>query len=178
MNEDQVPVLKWNISLLGHHHDRDSFNCGVDPLNKFLKESANRNARVNVSRTFVATFPGSATQVAGFYTLSMAQLRHDSIPEKLSRKFPKYPIPAALIARLAVDIKAQGKGLGETLLLHGLQRITQLAKTEIGCALILVDAKNERAEAFYKKYGFISRLDQPSSLYLPMNTIETLFSGE
>jgi GNAT superfamily N-acetyltransferase len=168
----------WPISLLGSVHDREAFDCGVEPLNRFLKEYANRNAKANASRTFVATFPDDESKIAGYYTLAMAQLRHESIPESLSRKFPKYPIPAALIARLAVDLKAQKKRLGETLLVHGLCRVAALSRTEIGCALVLVDAKDEGAVNFYKQYGFISQLDQPRSLYLPVDTIAELFPNE
>jgi GNAT superfamily N-acetyltransferase len=93
------------------------------------------------------------------------------LPEDTSRKLPKHPVPVVLLARLAVDQCAQGKGLGEQLLLDAFQRSLDLS-ISLGVHAVEVVAINDAAAAFYSKYGFVPLLDEPLHLYLPIATIE------
>jgi len=122
---------------------------------------------------FVLTPDGRT--IAGFYTLSQYAVELEVIPEEIARKLPKYPqVPATLVGRLAVSLSFRGQRLGEKLLMdalyHSLQGSRQLAS-----AAVIVDAKDDRAVAFYKKYGFLEIPKVPKRLFLPMDTIAELF---
>ncbi len=100
----------------------------------------------------------------------MAQVNFENLPADLAKGIPRYPAPAMRIGRLAVDRSAQGAGLGGGLLRHALYRAVELSR-EVGTCIILVDAIDENAKRFYEKYGFVSLIDLPLSLVLPMETI-------
>jgi hypothetical protein len=118
--------------------------------------------------------------VLGYYTLSMSSLSSSSLSSVIKEKLPRYPMPAALIARLAADERTRGSGLrvGETLLMDALARIAAVADV-LGCIGVITDAKNERAESFYSKYDFTTVEDQhwPRRMFLPMSTVRALFGG-
>lgn len=116
--------------------------------------------------------------VLGYYTLSMALVASADIAESLERKLPKYPLPVALIGRLAVDERARGRRLGELLLIDALRRIADAAEM-VGCVGAIVDAKTEAAEAFYVKYDFKTiQVDAwPRRMFLPMQTIRAALDG-
>jgi GNAT superfamily N-acetyltransferase len=91
--------------------------------------------------------------IAGYHTLGAAQFSFQDLPESLRRRLPSYPIPAVRLARLAVDKRFQGQGLGELFLGDAANRAT-LAADQIGIHLLVVDAKDASAATFYAKYGF------------------------
>ncbi len=156
------------IERLSSHHDRSQFDCGVELLNVYLQRYASQHQRKGVGRTYVATEEGAA-RVLGYYTISAGAVDFDTVPENL----PRHPIPVALIGRLAVDISARGRGLGETLLFHALgsaQRVAEIA----GVYAVVVDALDLQAKSFYMKYGFKELADDQLHLYLPMRTINKL----
>lgn len=158
------------ISLLSAQHDRSSFSSGVEALDRYLREKAGQDTRRDITRVFVATLVGSDT-VAGFYTLANTGIDVGKVPADLARKLPNYDrIPATLLGRLAVDEKHRGIGLGEFLLADALKR-SEKATQEIGSWAVLVRAKDERAKAFYKKYGFEEFADWPMYLFIPMKQI-------
>lgn len=160
------------IELLGKHHVRDGFDCGEDSLNSFLQSHAGQNTRRDISRTYVA-LPKEADVVAGYYTLSSGSIAFVNLPDQLSRKLPKYPVPTAHLGRLAVDKQFQGQGLGGMLLVDALKRVQTLAD-KIGIYAVSVDALNDNAKRFYEAYGFVNLLDDPRHLLLPMATIRQL----
>ncbi len=82
-------------------------------------------------------------------------------------------MPAAVIGRLAVDVRSQGSGLGEVLLLDAIHRVVRAGDT-IGVYAVVVDALHDRASAFYERYGFVPFPSQPMRLYLPLRTFEQL----
>lgn len=156
------------IERLSSPQDRSEFDCGVAELNVYLQKYASQHQRKGVGRTYVATEEGAA-RVLGYYTISAGAVDFDTIPENL----PRHPIPVALIGRLAVDISARGRGLGETLLFHALgsaQRVAEIA----GVYAVVVDALDRDAKSFYLKYGFKELADDQLHLYLPMRTINKL----
>jgi ribosomal protein S18 acetylase RimI-like enzyme len=158
---------------LGPAHDRAAFSCGVEALDNYLRKRAAQDAKKRVALAFVLTPDGRA--VAGYYTLSQYAVELDTIPDALAAKLPKYPfVPATLIGRLAVSSEYRGQGLGELLLMDAVNRCLSGSK-QVASAAVIVDAKDDRAAAFYKKYGFIELPKMPRRLFLPMATIEKLF---
>jgi predicted GNAT family N-acyltransferase len=154
-------------SLSPHHHRRD-FDCGVEELNSYLQKYSGQHERKGIGRTYVATKNGES-RVLGYYTISSSAVAFDVVPESL----PRHPVPVALVGRLAVDNIARSQGLGETLLIHAL-RSTQRAAEIVGIYAVVVDALDESAKRFYRKYGFNELTDDHLHLYLPMKAIERL----
>ncbi len=154
--------------------NREDFDCGVQALNDYFGKQAGQDEARNVCRIYVLISEKNPNQVMGYYSLSMGSVALLSFPENLRKKLPKYPVPVALIRRLAVNQKDQGKGWGETLLIHALQKIAQVSK-EVGVFAVILDAKDQAAKSFYQKYGFIPFVDQPLKLFLPIKTILELF---
>ena len=156
------------IEKLSSHHDRRSFDCGVEELNTYLQRYSGQHERKGMGRTYVATQEADA-RVIGYYTISSSAVAFDVVPENL----PHHPVPVALVGRLAVDNGARGQGLGETLLIHALRAAQRAAKI-VGIYAVVVDALDESARSFYLKYGFDELTDDHLHLYLPMKAIERL----
>lgn len=154
---------------------RESFNSGQPALDKFLKQYARQNQKKGLSRTYIASPEEDTTVIAGFYSISMAQIEYESLPEPSRKGMPRYPVPAFRIGQLAVDQDYQGQGLGAELLIQALLKATHLSR-EIGIYAVVVDALNENAKSFYLKYNFISYLDKPNALFLPIMTIKKMFN--
>ncbi|MFO0956431.1 MAG: GNAT family N-acetyltransferase [Isosphaeraceae bacterium] len=163
-------MAEWTIEPFGKQHDRAAFSCGRPPLDEFLRGHVSRYEKRKLGKTFVAVPPGQP-QVIGFYTLAAGAVAFEHLPPGASRKLPKHPVPVVLLARLAVDQSAQGRGLGEGLLLDALQRSLALS-AGLGVYAVEVDALDDVAAAFYRKYGFTALLDNPLHLYLPIATVE------
>ena len=115
---------------------------------------------------FVCT-AGETDAVLGFYTLSALSIDLTSLPGQLSRKLPRHPVPCALIGRPAVDRSAHGRGLGRMLLADAVKRTVAAGETVAVHALI-VDAANDDAKRFYKRFGFAPLTDDPMRLFLPL----------
>jgi predicted GNAT family N-acyltransferase len=164
---------KFVIEPLGTKHDRAAFSCGVPAMDAYLHKQARQDLKKRVAAPFVITPDGKT--IAGYYTLSQYAVKLDAVPDELVRKLPKYPmVPATLIGRLAVDSKFRGQGLGETLLMDALKRSLRSSK-ELASAAVVVDAIDEAAAAFYKKYGFIPLPKIERRLFLAMGTVAQLF---
>jgi ribosomal protein S18 acetylase RimI-like enzyme len=166
---DEAPLV---IEPLGSHHDRKSFSCGEPALDAYLQRHASQDVRRRVAKVFVAV-GDTPDKIAGYYSLSAASFEKDELPAALARRLPHYPVPAAVLGRLAVDLGQQGRGLGETLLIDAIRRVVW-ASAAMAVNAIVVDAKNERAQAFYERYGFLRFASAPRRLFLPLETFETL----
>ena len=166
---DEPPLT---VEPLGQHHDRASFSCGEPSLDRYIRRQASQDARRRVARVFVAHAHPSE-RIAGYYTLTAAGFEKDGLPAEAAGRLPHYPVPAAVIGRLAVDLRSQGSGLGEVLLLDAIHRIVRTGDT-IGVYAVVADALHERAGAFYERYGFLPFPSQPLRLYLPLRTFEQL----
>ena len=129
---------------------RKNFSCGEAALDDYFKQFGKGNHVKNIGKTFVLL---EDNDVIGYYTTSMGSIDFQSLPKEFNSGLPKYPIPIARIARLAVDVKKQGQGWGEFLLVDALNRIRD-ASSLIAAFGAVVDAKNEKAKAFYMKFGF------------------------
>lgn len=114
--------------------------------------------------------PEESKKILGFYSFSAGSIDFDTLPQDIYKRLPKYPIPIARLSRLAVDKTAQGKGLGEWLVMDAFKRCVKLSK-EIGIFGLVVDAKHENAKTFYLQYGFHELATQSLTLFIPTKTI-------
>ncbi|MBK9161020.1 MAG: GNAT family N-acetyltransferase [Nitrosomonadales bacterium] len=158
--------MPYRIGPLDASIDTASFQCGREPLNDYICRYAPQDVRRNVARVFVATPEVNPRQLAGFFTLSAGSVSCSSLPASLAKKLPRYPVPVALIGRLAVDKQFQGKGLGAILLADACQKVVQ-ASAVMAVAGIIVDAKDDEAIAFYEHFGFIPVQGQAERMLLP-----------
>lgn len=138
------------IELLNSSHHRNAFDCGSLELNRYLQEQAGQHAKKGITRTSVAT-EEKAAEVVGYYSLCAGSLSFEVVPENL----PHHPVPIVLLARLAIDERTQGRGLGKLLLLDALTTTVSVAD-QVGVYAMAVDALNQDAFAFYLRYGFKS----------------------
>jgi len=111
--------------------------------------------------------------VRGYYAIAAGSVTFEQFPSKQRKRLPKYPIPVALLGRLAVDSQFQGRGLGKLLLLDALAKILRTSDS-IGIHAVEVKAIDEAAKQFYLKYGFVELTDDQRHLYLPISTIRRL----
>lgn len=161
-------MSSFEFHTLDKSFDRAPFDCGSPELNAFLKAKARQNQAANFNKTFVAIQSGDkAKRVLGFYSLSMGEVDLSSLPDEMQKKLPKHPVPVARMGRLAVDNSIKGQGLGKLLLVDAMKRV-QSASASVGVYALLVDAKDDPAKSFYKKYGFIELADEPMTLFLPL----------
>ncbi len=167
-------LQKYRIELFDRkRHDIEEFTCGIEKLDKYLKEHASQETRKKVAVVY-AIREKSCAKVIGYYTLSSYSIELTNLPGNIIKKLPRYKaLPAILIGRLAVDSKHQGKGIGELILLDALRRSYRISK-QVGSFAVIVDAKDQKSRVFYEKYGFIKTLKQELKLYLPMGTIKKL----
>ena len=160
------------IEPLGPGHVRETFDCGEPSLDSYIRRQASQDIRRRVARTFVA-LRKDPKEMAGYYTLSAAGFEKEEMPPELSKRLPHYPVPAAVLGRLAVAKCYQGSGLGEALLIDAVRRVVH-AGDAIGVYAIVVDALNDRARSFYERYGFqVFPLNQ-DRLFLPLQTFVDL----
>jgi predicted N-acetyltransferase YhbS len=161
--------LEFVITPLGKQHDRKSFDCGEPSLNQYLHRYASQDVSRRVNRVFVASPASKPRQVIGYYSLSA-----NDLPEKSRSRLPKYPVPVVLLGRLAVAKSHQSMGLGSILLTDSLQRVVQASQV-MAVYAVVVDALNDRAAEFYQQFGFIPMPSQPLKLFMPMESVATLF---
>ena len=168
------PATPYRIEPLGKSHERAAFFCGGAALDRYLQQQARQDAEKSVAAPFVLTAP-PALQVLGYYTLSASLVNTGDLPDALAKKLPQYPqLPVTLLGRLAVDQSMKGKGVGQFLLLDALRRCLGAA-ANIAAMAVVVDAKDEAAEAFYRHFSFLPLQQQPRRLFLPMKVIAGLF---
>jgi ribosomal protein S18 acetylase RimI-like enzyme len=145
------------------------FDCGVQALNHYVQRYASQDVRRNVARVFVCSPVAEPAKVAGYYTLSAANVQCADLPAALAKKLPRYPIPVALMGRLAVDQSFQGQGVGSILLIDACKKLKK-AQDFLAVAGLVVDAKDESAVRFYLHFGFL-RLGESMRLFLPMEAM-------
>ncbi|RTL56518.1 MAG: GNAT family N-acetyltransferase [Rhodocyclaceae bacterium] len=161
----------WREAPISQAHDRQAFDCGEVELNEFLRHHARQSHEKGGAKTFIATPVNDGKRVLGFYSLSPASIDYARTPTLVKKGLARYDVPVFRLARLAVDQTLHGLGLGGQLLLAAGRRCL-LAAVEVGGVALLIDAKNERAAAWYESYGALPLLDTPRSLVLPLITIE------
>jgi len=160
--------------LVKKKHAVEKFNCGNEALNRYLTIQAGQDMRKKLSVCFVLN-DDYTRDLIGYYTLSSYSINADAIPNSLKVKAPRNysKLPATLLGRLAIDLKFQGKGLGEFVLMNALERAFD-ASTKIASLAVIVDPIDKSAERFYAKYGFVKCKDN-NKMLLSMKTIQKLF---
>jgi len=158
---------------LDRSQDRASFDCGVEPLNDYLKKYALQNQKKDAARTYVYT--NDENVIIGYYTLVFGSVSVEEASAEISSGLGRYPVPIILLARLAIDNGQKGKGLGRALLRDALLRA--LSASEIaGLRAFLVHAKDEPAKRFYKRFGFKPSPHNEFHLFLKMADIRASLS--
>ena len=164
------------IVPLDDSHDRAAFTCGVESLDRYFQAQAGQDVRRRANGVFVLADKAEPGRALGFYTLCATALAQGDVPEAARKHIPRYPlVSATLIGRLAVAKDRQGQRLGAVLLADALRRALASAET-VGSTMVVVDALDEGAAAFYVAHGFV-RLPESLRLILPMRTVERLVAG-
>lgn len=148
------------------------FQCGEPQLDAYLQRYASQDVKRDVARVFVATPQRDTGKVAGFYSLSAGSVSATDLPDALRRKLPRYPVPIALLGRLAVDRHFQGRGLGAILLADVCIKVAQASQV-LAVVGLIVDAKSETAMTFYRHFGFTELPGTPGRLLLPSKSFPT-----
>jgi GNAT superfamily N-acetyltransferase len=152
----------FRIEKLHRTHDIEGFDCGKDALNRFLTRYALQNQQANASQTYVAL---TDDDIVGFYTLVVGQVEYADAPERLIKGLARHPVPIMLLARLAVALGWQGKGLGSGLLKDAMLRTLQAAGIA-GIRAFAVHAKDDEARAFYERFDMIPSPADPYHLFI------------
>lgn len=155
--------------------DRNSFDCGVEPLNDYLRKYALQNQKKDATRTYVIT--DGENQIIGYYTLVFGSVSIEETTAEISAGLGKYPIPIILLARLGVDINQKGKGLGKKMMRDALLRAVRASEIA-GLRAFLVHAKDESAKAFYEKLGFHPSSHNEFHLFLKMSDIRVSLADD
>ena len=151
-------------------HNRQEFDCGRQELNGWLQQVARQHQNKGLSKTFVAIREEAPTRICGYCALTLAELENQHLPEAWRKKLPRR-IPGVRLGRLAVDRQYHGKGLGELLLIDALTRARRIY-TEAGGIGLFVDALDDQAAGYYRRFGFQQAPDNPLLLFLPANVIQ------
>jgi GNAT superfamily N-acetyltransferase len=150
-------------------HDAAAFDCGNELLNRWLTRYAGQSDRRDAARTFVVADAHGC--VRGYYTLAAGQLQHQLATTVVRKGQSRhFPIPVALLARLAVDIEHQGHGLGAALLRDALSRV-RVASAEVAVRAVVVHAIDDPAAAFYQRFGFRALAPTPRTLMVTLSEL-------
>jgi GNAT superfamily N-acetyltransferase len=164
----------WRIEALAKRHERAGFMCGATALDLYLRQQARQDAEKHVAAPFVLVEPPGA-EVIGYYTLSASIVAVADIALDLAKKLPRYPqLPVTLIGRLAVHERLKGQGCGAFLLMDALRR-SLVHAAEVAAMAVVVDAKDDAAANFYRRFEFQPLQRDARRLVLPMNTVAALF---
>ena len=163
-------AVEWREDVLTRHHNRAGFDCGVAALNEYLQRYARQNHETGGAKTFVAVPPKTPTIVLGYYTICPGAIAFTKAPAALTRKLGRYEVPVFRLGRIAVSRATQGQGLGADLFLAAGERALAVAQ-QVGGVGLAIDAKDERAAAWYERFGALRLLDDRLKLVLPLETI-------
>lgn len=158
------------IEKLSASHNIQDFDCGKPALNNFLINYALQNQQFDSSTTYVACVDNN---VIGYYTLTVASVIHQDAPPRIIKGLPKYPVPLALLARLAVSKNFQGQRIGSGLLKDCLKRVNAAADI-LGIRALLVHAQDEQARAWYENFDFEPSPTDPLHLFLMLKDIRKM----
>jgi GNAT superfamily N-acetyltransferase len=165
-----VPV--WHEEAITRKHDRSAFDCGDAELNEFLMRFARQSHDQGGAKTFLA-IDDKTEAILGFYSLAPASLAYHRAPAIVQRGLARHEVPGFRLARIAINRAQQGRGLGGQLLLAAGRRCL-MAATVVGGTVLIIDAKNDRAAAWYVSYGAIPLINAERTLVIPLATIENL----
>jgi len=156
------------IEKLTRQHAVEAFDCGQEALNRFLIRFAYPSQQAHASQTYVGLADGV---VVGFYTLVASEIAYDDAPERLKKGLARHPVPLMLLARLAVSIAWQGRGIGAGLLKDAMQRTVRAADIA-GIRALTAHAKDDTARAFYERFDFIPSPTDPLHLFILLKDLQ------
>ena len=156
---------------LASDHELEDFASGVEPLDNWLKRRARSNEAAGASRTYVVC---EGRRVVGYYSLAAGSMLHQIATGAVRRNMPD-PVPVALLGRLAIDRRWQGKGLGQALLRDAVLRVVGAAET-IGVRALLVHAISDEARAFYERCGFRPSPVEPMTLMVTIDEAQRMLA--
>ncbi len=171
---------KGFIELDKKIHDRASFDCGEVELNEFIRTKAAKHMAAGISRTMLlpasVPLPDGKYPICAFYTIAPSSISRKTLPKKLMKKLPRYPVPVFLLGQLAVHSEYHDQGLGKITLIKALEYLWKI-NSHMRAFAIIVDCLNKTAENFYLKYGFevLCCRNSRVRLFIPMKIIGQLF---
>jgi ribosomal protein S18 acetylase RimI-like enzyme len=155
----------FHLEVLGEHHDRNGFCCGVGALDRYFQERVSQDVRRRATACYVALETGTG-RIAGYYTLAAGGIPLADMPEELIKRLPRYPsVPVARLGRLAIDAAFQKRRLGSALVWDAVMRAL---RSEVAVFALVVEAKDDQAEAFYRHLGFAAFGSVPRHLIFPL----------
>jgi predicted N-acetyltransferase YhbS len=146
--EEQPPLS--DVEVLDRHLDLSAFDSGKPALDEWLKRFAWINQRIDTARTYVVH---RGRVVVGYFSLAYGSVAREEAPERIAKGLARHPVPVILLARLAVDRRERGRGLGAALLKDALVRSERAAEIA-GARAVLVHALDEGARTFFQHFGF------------------------
>ena len=162
-----------SIEKLRREHVLESFDCGKEELNDFIKRRAWNNQQANSAQTYVLA---RDLVVSGYYSLAAGAVTHEAATERVKKGLARHPTPLILLARLAVDRSLQGRGVGPALLKDALLRAAGAADT-IGARTVLVHAKDNAAKGLYEHFDFEPSPSDPYHLLLIMKDVKRILGS-
>lgn len=158
------------IEKLRPDHNAEGFDCGREQLNRYLLRYAWQNQQAGASQTYVGLV---GDVVVGYHSLAVGHVIYERAPERLSKGLARHAIPIMLLARMAVDRRWQGQGVGKALLRDALERTLQAADIA-GIRAFAVHAKDEEAKRFYEHFDFIPSPADPMHLFVLLKDVRRI----
>jgi GNAT superfamily N-acetyltransferase len=155
------------IEKLRRDHPIDSFDCGQEDLNSWLRKHELQNQGASAAQTYVGLV---GEVVIGYYSLAVGQIEYNDVPDRLRKGLARHPVPIMLLARLAVDKNWQKKGVGRALLRDAVLRTMQAADIA-GIRALAVHAKDEQARRYYEQFDFAASPADPLHLLVLLKDI-------
>jgi GNAT superfamily N-acetyltransferase len=153
---------RWVIQKLDRGHVVEAFDCGHEELNRYISRFALNNQSAGSAQTYVAIADG---KVVGYYSLAVGAVANAQAPARMAKGLARHPVPVMLLARLAVENEAKGRGLGAALLHDALARTLQAADIA-GIRAVIVHAKDDEGRRFYEHFDFAPSPTDSYHLYL------------
>jgi len=166
----QHTVDKHNLlseEPISKKHDRKSFDYDGPAMNDFFERYARQSHESGAAKTFLAIDDAGNKSILGFYSLAPGALAHADTPEMFRRGLARHDVPRFRLARIAIDVRCQGQGIGGQLLAAAARRCLR-ASAEVGGVVFIIDAKNDRAARWYASYGAVPLGDQPLTLVMSL----------
>lgn len=158
------------IEKLRRDHDVEAFDCGSDPLNRFLRRHALQSQQSGASATYAAL---EGDRMVGYFTLAVGEVAQVDAPERLTNGVARHPVPVMLLARLAVAADLQGRSIGAGLLKDVMLRTLQAADIA-GIRALVVHAKDAGARGFYERFDFAPSPTDPHHLFVLLKDLRAL----
>jgi GNAT superfamily N-acetyltransferase len=161
------------VEKLARHHAVEIFDCGQAALNRFLLRFALSSQQANAAQTYVGL---ADAEIVGFYTLVVGEVAYADAPERLTKGLARHPVPLMLLARLAVSVAWQGRGIGAGLLKDAMRRTVQVADI-VGIRALAAHAKDDAARAYYEHFGFVASPSDPLHLFILTKDLRRVAGG-